>query len=105
MVEATDRLGAYLRQEKTSRYSVKAGLTPFRCRFFAKLTGLEAVKEASCDFTVYVLRALGISCYNGYFHYGPGKGSRSCLECIEGYNRWLCSFSGLFRLKSGRGRK
>lgn len=31
--------------------------------------------EASCDFTVYVLRALGIPAATDIYHYGPGKGA------------------------------
>mgnify|MGYP000004795408 FL=1 len=73
VVEATDRLGAYLRQEKDFRYSVELDLPHLGAGFL--LANRVGSCEASCDFTVYVLRALGIPAATDIYHYGPGKGA------------------------------
>ena len=73
VVEATDCLGAYLRQEKDFRYSVELGLPHLGAGFL--LANRVGSCEASCDFTVYVLRALGIPAATDIYHYGPGKGA------------------------------
>ncbi|MCS2615481.1 transglutaminase domain-containing protein [Bacteroides fragilis] len=73
VVEATDCLGAYLRQEKDFRYSVELELPHLGAGFL--LSNRVGSCEASCDFTVYVLRALGIPAATDIYHYGPGKGA------------------------------
>ena len=73
VVEATDCLGAYLRQEKDFRYSVELELPHLGAGFL--LANRVGSCEASCDFTVYVLRALGIPAATDIYHYGPGKGA------------------------------
>lgn len=73
VVEATDCLGAYLRQEKDFRYSVELELPRLGAGFL--LANRVGSCEASCDFTVYVLRALGIPAATDIYHYGPGKGA------------------------------
>lgn len=71
-MEATDCIGAYLRQEKDFRYSVELELPHLGAGFL--LANRVGSCEASCDFTVYVLRALGIPAATDIYHYGPGKG-------------------------------
>ena len=73
VVEATDCLGTYLRQEKDFRYSVELELPHLGAGFL--LANRVGSCEASCDFTVYVLRALGIPAATDIYHYGPGKGA------------------------------
>lgn len=73
VVEATDCIGAYLRQEKDFRYSVELELPHLGAGFL--LANRVGSCEASCDFTVYVLRALGIPAATDIYHYGPGKGA------------------------------
>lgn len=73
VVEATDCLGTYLRQEKDFRYSVELELPHLGAGFL--LAHRVGSCEPSCDFTVYVLRALGIPAATDIYHYGPGKGA------------------------------